>query len=140
MRIPIKVCFFAGGLRAMVSFLLTSKEPHIFGFVNAIVDSGSPATILGDIDLKRMRISQIQLRKLVGKKEPLLLGGGKVKTRVLENAHLKLGDYSIDVPIEVPVEETKGFSQTTILGVDFLLKTKFKFIFNPDKREAYFED
>ena len=45
--------------------ILKSKEPHIFGFVNAIIDTGSPTTILGGADLQKMRISQIQMQKLV---------------------------------------------------------------------------
>ena len=74
MRIPIRVEFFAGGLRPLVTVNLKSMSPHIFGFVNAIVDTGSPTTVLGGADVQRMRISQIQMQKLVGEEKEVNLG------------------------------------------------------------------
>src|SRR3989344_8714961 len=140
MRIPLQVYLFAGGLRAMTRFLLTSKEPHIFAVVEAVVDTGSPSTVLGLPDLKRMRVSQIQLQKLESKKEPIAYGGGLVKTKILNGAKLKFGDYfECILPIQVPVDEIKECNQPTILGVDFMIQNKLKLIFDPAKREAYFE-
>jgi len=114
MKIPLQVYFFAGGLRAIARFLLQSKEPHIFGSIEAIVDTGSPATILGMPDIKRMRVSQIQLKNLESRKEPMAYGGGQIKTKILQEAKLKFGE-------------------------DFMEKNKLKLIFNPAKKEAYFE-
>ncbi len=64
MKIPLEVYFFAGGLRAMARFLIKSDNPHMFGSIEAIVDTGSPTTILGTPDLKRMRVSKLHLKNL----------------------------------------------------------------------------
>jgi len=140
MRLPLQVHLFAGGLRAMTRFLLISKEPHIFGSIEAIVDTGSPTTVLGSPDLKRMRVSQIQLQKLESRKEQIAYGGGLVKTKILNGAQLKFGDYfECTMPIQIPVDEIKDCNQPTILGVDFMIQNKFKLVFDPIKKEAYFE-
>ncbi len=139
MRIPIKVEFFAGGLRPMVALILRSKTPHIFGFINAIVDTGSPSTILGSADVQKMRISQIQMQKLIGAEKEVNLGGAQMKTRSLPEAELSLKDKVIKIPVQVPVKIIKGVPPPTIIGVDFLLEGKLKFFFDPSSREAYFE-
>jgi len=140
MKIPLKVYFFAGGLRAMVRFLLQSKAPHIFGSVEAIVDTGSPVTILGIPDMKRMKISKIQISNLESRKEPISYGGGQVNTKVLREAKLTFGEYfECIMPVQIPVDELTECSQPTILGVDFLIENKLKFVFDPNKKEAYFE-
>jgi len=140
MRIPLKVCFFAGGLRAMAHFLVISEIPHIFTPIEAIVDTGSPTTILGIPDLKRARVSQIQLNRLESKKEPMSYGGGKVQVKTLKNAKLKFGEhYDCEMPISIPVEGNKDCSQPTILGVDFMILNNFKLFFDPNKGEAYLE-
>ena len=140
MKIPLEVYYFAGGLRAMARFLLQSKEPHIFAPIEAIVDTGSPTTILGMLDIERMRISPLQLKKLESRKEPISYGGGEVETKILQEAKLKFGEhFECIMPVQIIVEKIDGRSQPTILGVDFLANNKLKFIFNPIKKEAYFE-
>jgi len=140
MKIPIKVEFFAGGLRPVVIIVLKSKNPHIFGFINAVIDTGSPTTILGGADIQKMRISQIQMQKLTGIEREVNLGGAQIKTRVLPEAELSIGDkVNVKMPIQVPVKIIKGVPPPTILGVDFLLESRLKFFFNPSAKEAYFE-
>jgi len=140
MKIPVRVEFFAGGLRPLVTIILKSKEPHIFGFVNAIIDTGSPTTILGGADIQKMRISQIQMQKLVGCEKEVNIGGAQIKTRILPEAELSIGNkVNIKLDIQIPVKIIKGVPPPTILGVDFLLKTKSNFFFNPSKKEAYLE-
>lgn len=140
MRIPIRVEFFAGGLRPIVTLCLKSENPHIFGFITAIVDTGSPKTILGSSDIQRMRVSQIQMQKLIGEEKEVNLGGAQIKTRVLPDAELSIGSQlSIKIPIQIPVKIVKGTPPPTIIGVDFLLSGKLKFYFHPIKKEAYLE-
>ena len=139
MRIPISVDFFAGGLRPMVALSLRSKEPHIFGFINAIVDTGSPSTILGSADVQKMRISQIQMQKLIGAEKEVNLGGAQMKTRSLPEAELKIKDKIVKIPVQVPIKIINGVPPPTIIGVDFLLAGKLKFFFDPSSREAYLE-
>lgn len=141
MIIPLQVRDFAGGLRAMASFLIQSEKPHIFGLIESIVDTGSPTTILGMSDIKRMRVSQLQLRDIESRKEPHAYGGGRLKTKILRGAKLKFGEYfDCIMDVEIPVQEiTELNTQPTIIGVDFMEKNKLKLIFDPAKKEAYFE-
>jgi len=139
MRIPVRVEFFAGGLRPIVTACVKSESPKIFGVVNAIIDTGSPTTILGAGDVQRMRISQVQMQKLIGAEKEVNFGGAQVKTRILHEAELKIGGKYVKIPIQVPVKLIKGTPPPTILGIDFLLEGKFKFFFYPEKREAYLE-
>ena len=140
MKIPIKVEFFAGGLRPLSTFTIKSETPHLFGFVKAIIDTGSPITILGGSDVQRMRISQVQMQKFTGEEKEVNLGGAQLKTRILQEAKLSVGDkIAVTIPVQVPVKILKGVPPPTIIGVDFLLAAKVKFCFDPSRKEAYLE-
>lgn len=140
MRIPLEVYDFAGGLRIMAHFLIKSEKPHIFGPIKSIVDTGSPTTILGVPDMKKMRVSQIQLKDLESRKEPHAYGGGQLKTKILRDAKLRFGEYfECTMAVQIPTDEITKCNQPTILGVDFMIENKLKLIFDPIKREAYFE-
>lgn len=140
MKIPVRVEFFAGGLRPLITIILKSKEPHIFGFINAIIDTGSPTTILGGADVQKMRISQIQMQKLIGCEKEINFGGAQIKTRLLPEAELSIGDkVNVKIAVQIPVKIIKGIPPPTIVGVDFLLESKLKFFFNPSEKEAYLE-
>ena len=140
MKIPLQVYFFAGGLRAIARFLVRSEKPHIFGSIEAIVDTGSPTTIIGLPDLKRMRISQNHIKDLESRKDPIAYGGGQVVTKILQDARLRFGEnFECIMPILIPVSEIKNGMQPTILGVDFLINNKFSLFFDPNKKIAYFE-
>ncbi len=139
-RIPLQVYHFANSLRIMVHFLLRCEEPHIFTPIRAIVDTGSPTTLIGPSDIKRMRLSKIQLNKLEGKKKSINIGGGQVYTKIIENANIKIGEnFEIEIPIDFPVEGEENPLQPSLLGIDFMLKTRAKLFFDPNNREAYFE-
>lgn len=138
-KIPLEVYPFAGSLRIMAHFILRNEELGLFLPVKAIVDTGSPITLIGSLDLQRMRLSKIQLQKLIGKLKPINVGGGKVYTKILEEANLTFGDGSkFESPVEFPINGEEN-SQPSLLGVDFMLKTKAKLVFDPSKKEAYFE-
>ena len=139
MKIPLKIYDFAGGLRSMAHFILMNKEPHIFTSIRAIVDTGSPTTIIGPLDREKMRLSKVQLNKLTGKKIPINYGGSEVVTIELPEAKIKFIEKEFELPITIPIKNEMGATQPSILGVDFMLKNKCKFIFNPSIEEAYFE-
>jgi hypothetical protein len=139
MRIPVRVEFFAGGLRPILTVCVKSESQKIFGAVSAIIDTGSPATVLGAGDIQRMRVSQIQMQKLIGAEKEVNIGGAQIKTRELPEAELKICEKTVKIPIQVPVKLLKGTPPPTILGVDFLLAGKFKFFFYPDKKESYLD-
>ena len=140
MRVPIRVEFFAGGLRPVATVTLRSTEPHIFGFITAIIDTGSPTTILGSADVQRMRISQIQMQKLTGTEKEVNLGGAQLKTRLLPEAELSIDNkIKVKIPVQVPVKLIKGVPPPTIIGIDFLTEGKLRFSFDPCAKEAYLE-
>src|SRR3972149_9480912 len=135
MKIPVRVEFFAGGLRPVISVFIKSEVPRLFGLVSAIIDTGSPTTILGSGDVQRMRLSQLQMQRLIGAEKEVNLGGAQIKTRVLPEAEIKISGKTIKITsIQVPVKLIKGTPPPTILGVDFLLQGKFRFIFDPSKK------
>ena len=62
-RIPLQVYYFAGDLRAMAHFLLKIEKLSKSSIpINAIIDTGSPITLIGPLDTKRMRISKESLQ------------------------------------------------------------------------------
>lgn len=139
-RIPLDVYNFAGDLRVMAHFLLKIEEISRSIPVRAIVDTGSPITLIGPLDTKRMRISKLQLNRLDGRHKPINIGGGKILTKTIDNSKIKFrNNIEIDAPVEFPIKDDESPSQPSLLGVDFLLKSKSKLVFNPDKREAYLE-
>lgn len=138
-RIPLEVYHFAGSLRLMAHLLLKVEELPIIP-IRAIVDTGSPVTLIGPLDTKRMRLSKIKLDRLKGRNKPVNIGGGQVITRVLEESKLKFKDiFEITMPVDFPIKGDDNPFQPSLLGIDFMLRAKAKLFFNPDKREAYFE-
>ena len=139
-RVPLDVYHFADNLRIMAHFLLRCEDPKIFMPIRAIVDTGSPMTIIGPADIKRMRLSKIQLNKLEGRHKPINIVGCKLISRFLEKANLRFGeDLEIELPVDFPVKGDERSIQPSLLGVDFMLKTKSKLFFDPTNKEAYFE-
>ncbi|MBU4086972.1 MAG: hypothetical protein KKB21_05345 [Nanoarchaeota archaeon] len=85
-------------------------------------------------------MSQIQLKDLESRKEPHAYGGGQLKTKILRDAELRFGEhFECKMDVQIPVEEVTECTQPTILGVDFMEKNKLRLVFDPVKREAYFE-
>jgi len=138
-KIPLEVYNFAGSLRVMAHLLLRIEGlPSIP--IKAIVDTGSPITLIGPLDTLRMRLSKIQLRKLQGRNKSVNIGGGRVTTKRLYGSKLRFGsNLEVEMPVDFPMEGDENPQQPSLLGVDFMLKTKAKLFFNPSKREAYFE-
>ncbi len=138
-RIPLEVYNFAGGLRVMAHFILRIEGLPMLP-IRAIVDTGSPVTLIGTLDSKKMRLSKIQLDKLQGRNKPVNIGGGQVTTKVLEGSKIRFANsFEIEMPVEFPIGGNDNPSQPSLLGVDFMLATKAKLCFDPHKKEAYFE-
>ncbi len=140
-KIPLQVYSFAGSLRIMAHFILQSQTPHLFLPIKAIVDTGSPITLIGPIDIEKMRVSKFQLNnKLEGRTKPIHIGGGQISTRVLRDALLKFSNgFETQIDVDFPVKHEEKSIQPSLLGMNFLLDTKAKLVFDPDNGEAYFE-
>lgn len=139
-KIILDVYNFAGDVRVMAHFLLKIEELSKFIPVKAIVDTGSPVTLIGPLDTARIRISPLQLKNLVGKHKPINIGGGKMMAKIIEKAKLRFSEgFECEMPVDFPIKYAENPNQPSLLGVDFLIKTKAKLIFNPHKKEAYLE-
>ena len=139
MRIPVSVEFFGGGIRPMMDMSIRCEDPKLFGLIRAVIDTGSPTTILGNADVQKMRISQVQMGKLMGEEKEVNLGGAQIRTRILPNVEISVGGSKVIIPVQIPVKVNKGVPPPTILGIDFLVAGKFEFVFNAYKRESYLE-
>lgn len=138
-QIPLEVCNYDDNLRIMARFLLKCENPKIFAVIQAIVDTGSPITIIGPRDVQRMRFSKVQRDKLEGRHKPVSIGGTQMFTKILNNAKLKFGELEIEMPVDVPIKGEEKAIQPSLLGVDFMLKTGAKLFFDPTNKVAYFE-
>ena len=75
-----------------------------------------------NIHIQRMRISQVQMQKLLGEEKEVNLGGAQLKTRILPEAEFIIANkISIEIPVQVPVRIIQGNSLPVIIGIDFLL-------------------
>ena len=138
-RIPLEVYNFANGLRAVAHVILRVEGLPMLP-IRAIVDTGSPVTLLGTLDTKRMRVSKLQLNGLKGKNKPVNIGGGTITTKILEGAKLRFADsFEVEMSVDFPIEGGENFSQPSLLGVDFMLAARAKLFFDPNNRKAYFE-
>ena len=147
MKISLLVGELYGGLRAFKIFMI--KGPRFAGPIKFIIDSGSPDTLIGTMDASRLNIpiSNLPLpedKKVVG------LDGVQIILKLIKDLTLLSADehgetvrFSMLVYVNAkPVpkirgQETQG--NPSVLGVDFLLKNKLKFVFDPIKEIAYLE-
>jgi len=123
----------------MLNVILSFDNPKIFLPIKGVIDTGSPTTLIGISDMRRMRLSKIQLNKIISEKKEVNIGGGKVETILLGDMGLRVGNYirtTLDVQFPLKGEDAK---QPSLLGVNFLEKIKANFYFNPSKKEAYLE-
>jgi hypothetical protein len=148
MRIYLTVKDFGGGPKAFALFTLRSERHHIFGKVEAFIDTGSPDTTLGIKDIKSLHIPTKSLPSeaisYVGGSTTRLhsLGNVTLYFKDEENKPIKINLQKIFVaePLEHGEKTLNIFSTIpSMIGTDFLLINGFSFYFNPTKRIAYLE-
>ena len=128
-----------GAKRLVLSLL--SRQPRSFGSFEAIIDTGSPRTVLGAADSIRMAIpfgKYPQSKSLSG------FGKGSVPTVEIGNflVALKSADGN-DVPsLRNGDQNTFNHALTlpTLIGMDFLEKNRLKLVVNLPENESYLED
>lgn len=149
MKIPLIVDELYGGLRAFKIFIIMG--PHFAGSIKFIIDSGSPDTIIGTMDASRLNIPITSLPNSDLDKQVVGLDGATIPLKLIKDAKLSCtNDSGTSVKVIQPIyvnskyiqkirgQETQG--NPSVLGVDFLLKNKFKFFFDPSSKIAYLEE
>jgi hypothetical protein len=133
-------------------FNIVSRHPRCFGGIFAIVDTGSPRTIISAKDAYLLKIPTSDLEE----SKPITgFGKGGIPCRILKNFkfYIKSADNQIkqlEMPIhvvDIPAlsklsQEMKenAFKVPSIIGLDFLVNQKFKLFINFEKDSCYFEE
>jgi len=130
-----------------VSFV--ARSPRFFGVVEALIDTGSPFTVLSTLDAMKMRLPIKSMRK----GESVSLAGFRFFKHNVKNASFTFrtqGDESIsfevkDLGILVPTKIDKKTLRDvepipSIIGNDFLEDHNLALFFNPSQKITYLEE
>lgn len=130
---------------------LLSRQPHSFGQIKAILDTGSPTTIISYIDALRLNIS------ITGAEsgEPILgFGRGQIPSKKIKKFIFTLKSEEnkiiyIEMPVNVvDVSALKNMNRDfqdsttripTIIGMDFLRLSNMKLILDLSQHKASLE-
>lgn len=139
MKIILQVRNVAESTRIVSRALVKSESLSMVGLIEFVVDTGSPITLISLKDRERLRISKIKMNSINVKKNLITIGGGTVNSKIISDVIIKMGEFSSQMPIQI-VDDSNGISSnTSVLGVDFLLKNKLKLVFDPTNNKAFFE-
>ena len=150
MRFELEIRNIQGSKRIILSFL--SIYPRSFGRVQAIIDTGSPITILSAADAQRLNIPFKNFQS----SSPIKgFGRGGTPTLSIDNFQISLRSFdnkrkSLEFPItvvDVPILRKFGedvlnqaFTIPTIIGLDFLEANKFKLFIDVNNNTAHLEE
>jgi len=145
-RIPCHVRRFLSD-RFFCFLPFSLRFSHFFGYVEALVDTGSPFTVISPTDALRLKLPITTMRT----GSPIFLAGYRFLNCPIEKVHLnfKMEDgqyFSTDIKMGVLVP-TKIDRKTledikhipSLIGNDFLEDQKLALSFNPSSRLAYLE-
>lgn len=127
---------------------LTVRLPRFFGYIEALIDTGSPFTVLSTTDALRLRVP---IRKMRGR-ESVHLAGFHFFNCPLKNPSIRFRtedakSVKIDPPkigVLIPTKISKKTLQDvkhipSIMGNDFLEDQRFALYFDPTAKVAYLE-
>jgi len=129
-----------------ISFML--KSTHAFGFIEALVDTGSLFTVLSTIDALKLRLpiktmrkgEPVQIAGFTFLKAPL--GNSHMTFRTEDQKHLTVEHNSLGVliPTKLDPKQLEAIKHIpSIVGNDFLEQQKFGLYVNPSAKVAYLE-
>jgi hypothetical protein len=143
-RIPCHVRkFVSGRLFCFLPFSL--RFSHCFGFIEALVDTGSPFTVLSPTDALRLKLPITTMRT----GSPVSLAGFRFLNHPLEKANLNFkkedGQYyqvEMKIGVLVPTKTDKAALEAvkhipSLIGNDFLEDHKLSLVFNPSAKVAF---
>jgi len=131
---------------------LISRQPHSYGNIIAVVDTGSPKTVISARDASLLKISVDKSAK----SSPLIgFGRGTIPARQISQFKflIKSADNqikSLEMPtdiVDIIALNTLGrdhviqaYQIPTIIGLDFLRVNKLKLVIDFEGDSAYLED
>lgn len=144
MRIPLTVKTFAEGLKPFASVSFRLQRPHVFGFIEVFVDTGSPWTTLSLRDAERI-MGRFLRSRLAKRGKSIHLGGHKLSGHPIKDVVLRFRDGE-GKPVNTisPITYILKGGETaktvpSIIGVDFLQANNFALYFDPCHKKAYLE-
>lgn len=124
------------------------KSSHCFGFIEALVDTGSPFTVLSTVDALKLRLPIKTMRKV----EPVYLAGFTFFKATLGNSSMtfrtddqksltiQFNNMGVLIPTKLDPNQLEGVKHIpSIVGNDFLEQEKFGLYVNPSTKVAYLE-
>jgi len=129
---------------------ISIQSPRITGHILALLDTGSPFTVISPRDLERFRIS---LKTLANTPAPTVsLAGFKFKRHSLGSATIHLRDkddavvsfqtecFNMIGPTKIDKKTSKELQAIpSLIGNDFLREIRATFVFNPSDKVAFLE-
>ncbi len=150
MRFDLEFVKELGNERIFVA--IGSRYPHSFGFIRALVDTGSPRTIISAQDTQKLNLPISNLNK----GEPIKgYGMGVVPTKSITNypisikskdnnlKHFKIPVVCIDLTALRSCNKSlqdSAYQAPSIVGMDFLKFLQLKLVVDFKKNEFYLEE
>ena len=126
----------------------TVRSPRFFGIIEALIDTGSPFTVLSTMDALKLKVPIKRMRR----GESVSLAGFRFFNYPIKNPSIRFRtedakSLKIDLPkmgVLVPTKIDKKTLQDvkhipSIIGNDFLEDQRFALYFNPTAKVAYLE-
>jgi len=147
--IPLDVKDYGGGPKPFARAFLRIPKYRVWGIIQPFVDTGSPVTILSQVDAERL---QIPFNAIAATHRPKIhyIGGISFSGYPIENFKLTMRDEnnnrqefvleSVDVLKLTKRDQDSLYRMRaipSILGMDFLIKFGFVLNFDPAKRTAF---
>lgn len=146
-RIPCRSRrFYRKKIFPFASFV--ARSPRFFGVVEALVDTGSPFTVLSTVDALKMRMPIKKMRK----GDSVSLAGFRFFRYHIKNASFTfktqddqpisfdVKDLGILVPTKIDKKTLKDIEPIpSIIGNDFLEDHNLALFFNPSQKITYLE-
>ena len=129
-----------------ISFAFSSS--HCFGYIEALVDTGSPFTVLSTVDALRLKLPI----KTMHRGEPVYLAGFTFfkasmgnssmtfRTDDQKSVKIEFNKVGVLIPTKLDQKQLEAVrSIPSIIGNDFLEQEKFALYVNPSAKVAYLE-
>lgn len=146
-RIPCHVRkFVREGFFPFVPF--TFRTPQVFGLIEALVDTGSPFTVLSTTDALKLRLPITRMRPegsayLAGfhfLRCPIKTPSIRFRTEDAKSLKIVLPKIGVLVPTKITKKTLQDVKHIpSIIGNDFLEDHRFALYFNPTAKVAYLE-